>query len=221
MRSFSCTCGNETFAVYLDMSAALDTASHQQLTPAVDPADLDAMADAYHIPRTPVTLRITHKDQPMTDATLMELLKEVRWKTLKLLEDVDEAQSRFTPPGLNNTILWHAGHALIVVEHLCFSFSPGIQPHYPAGWFDKFSWKSNPATVAQWPPLSEVVARLTDQRQRVAALIETLTTDQLDRIVGEPPRNRTYRGMIVHALHDEAQHQGEIHLLKKLWQVKR
>ena len=30
------------------------------------------------------------------------------------------------------------------------------------------------------------------------------------------PRNSTLRGMIVHAMHDEAGHQGEIHLLKKL-----
>ena len=29
-------------------------------------------------------------------------------------------------------------------------------------------------------------------------------------------RNGTLRGMIVHALHDEAGHQGEIYLLKKL-----
>src|ERR1700722_6374321 len=110
----------------------------------------------------------------MIDATLLELLKEVRWKTLKLLEDVDDAQSRFTPPGLNNTILWHAGHALIVVEHLTFSFTTGIQPQYSAEWFDKFSWKSKPATITEWPPLGEVVDRLKDQRQRVAALIETL-----------------------------------------------
>ncbi len=34
------------------------------------------------------------------------------------------------------------------------------------------------------------------------------------------PRNRTLGGMIVHALHDEAGHQGEIHLLKKLAAVK-
>jgi hypothetical protein len=30
----------------------------------------------------------------MPDATLMELLKEVRWKTLKVLEDVNDDQAR-------------------------------------------------------------------------------------------------------------------------------
>ena len=83
------------------------------------------------------------------DATLLELLKEVRWKTLKLLEGVDESQARFTPEGLHNTILWHAGHALIVVEHLGFGAIPDFKPTYPADWFDKFSWSSKPATVTE------------------------------------------------------------------------
>ncbi len=35
----------------------------------------------------------------MSDATLLELVKEVRWKTLKILETVDGDMSRFKPPG--------------------------------------------------------------------------------------------------------------------------
>ncbi len=157
----------------------------------------------------------------MIDATLMELVKEVRWKTLKQLETVDDELARFTPAGLNNTILWHAGHALIVAEHLCFVNTVNAPPQYPADWFEKFSWKSTPATVTQWPRLSEVVERLTDQRQRLLAFVEATSPEQLDRIIGEAPRNRTFRGMIVHAMHDEANHQGEIHLLKKLWKLGR
>jgi uncharacterized damage-inducible protein DinB len=152
----------------------------------------------------------------MPDATLMELLTEVRWKTLKILEGVDEAQARFAPTGLNNTILWHAGHGVVVAEHLCFVIPKLAERKYPAEWFDKFSWQSTPATVTQWPTLAQVVAELTAQRTRIIELIQSLTPEQLDRIIGEPPRNRTLRGMIVHAMHDEANHQGEIHLLKKL-----
>jgi len=156
----------------------------------------------------------------MTDTTLMELAKEVRWKTLKLLETVDPVLARFAPPGLNNSILWHAGHALVVVEQICFVYPTGAPVPYPADWFDKFSWKSTPATVTQWPTVAEVVEQLTNQRQRLIAFIETATPEQLDKIVGEAPRNRTFRGMIVHALHDEANHQGEMHLLKKLWKLR-
>ena len=155
----------------------------------------------------------------MSDTTLMELVKEVRWKTLKLLETVDDAMAKFTPPGLNNTILWHAGHALVVVERLGFSGVPDFVPQYPENWFEKFSWSSNPAAVTEWPTLAEVVSRLTDQRTRLLAMIETLSPEKLDTVIGEPPRSRTLRGTIVHGLHDEANHQGEIHLLKKLWKL--
>ena len=153
----------------------------------------------------------------MIDATLMELVKEVRWKTLKQLETVDEQMAKFTPPGLHNTILWHAGHAVVVVETLCFVATTNAVPQYPQDWFTKFSWSSTPATVTQWPALAEVVERLTDQRQRLYSMLESLSPEQLDRVLGDPPRSRTFRGTIVHALHDEANHQGEIHLLKKLW----
>jgi hypothetical protein len=156
----------------------------------------------------------------MIDATLMELVKEIRWKTLKLVEGVDDVQAHFAPAGTSNTILWHAGHSLVVVEQLCFVHTTGSQPQYPADWFDKFSWKSTPATVTAWPALSDVVTQLTEQRPRLFALIESLTAEQLDRVVGDPPRSRTVRGVIVHGLHDEAGHQGEIYLLKKLWKAR-
>jgi hypothetical protein len=157
----------------------------------------------------------------MSDAMLIELAKEVRWKTLKLLETVDDAMAKFKPAGLNNTILWHAGHALVVVEHLGFGNQPGFKPQYPQDWFDKFSWKSQPATVTTWPSLAEVVSHLKEQRTRLLALLETLSSEDLAKVVGEAPRSRTLGGTILHGLHDEAGHQGEIHLLKKLYQLGR
>jgi hypothetical protein len=156
----------------------------------------------------------------MADAILMELLKEVRWKTLKLLETVDEQAARFVPRGLNNSILWNAGHALVVVEHLGLGHQADFKPQYPAAWFDKFSWASKPATVTEWPALSEVVAELKDQRTRLFAYIESLSAADLNKVVGDPPRSRTLGGVILHGLHDEAGHQGEIHLLKKLYNLK-
>jgi hypothetical protein len=156
----------------------------------------------------------------MIDATLMELVKEVRWKTLKLLETVDEPMSKFTPPGLNNSILWHAGHSLVTVENLGFGHQPDFKPRYPAGWLQKFSWNSKPAEVTEWPALAEVVAQLKDQRTRLFAMVEALTPADLAKVIGDPPRSRTLGGTILHGLHDEAGHQGEIHLLKKLYKLK-
>ena len=162
----------------------------------------------------------------MTDPTLLELVKEVRWKTLKLLETVSEAQARFTPAGLSNHILWHAGHSLVVVEGLaCGSLAAtalGQAPPFPREWIELFRGGSDPASVAAWPTLSDVVIALKDQRTRLLGLLATAGEQgvDLDRIVGPAPRNRTLRGMIVHAMHDEAGHEGEIHLLKKLAALK-
>ena len=154
----------------------------------------------------------------MIDPTLLELVKEVRWKTLKLLEGLSEAQAKWAPAGLANHILWHAGHSLVVVEGLAVNSLTetklGQAPPFPRDWIDLFRGGSNPATVTTWPPLAEVVTALKDQRTRLLALLDT--NDDLEKILGPAPRNRTLRGMIVHAMHDEAGHQGEIHLLKKL-----
>ncbi len=150
------------------------------------------------------------------DDSLMLLAREVRGKTLRLLDGIDDAQARFAAPGLNNSILWNAGHALIVVEHLSVAAATGKPPVYPPDWFDKFSWKSVPATVTAWPGVEEVRAALRDQLQRLTAVIETLSESQLARIT-DPAKNRTLRYSILHGLHDEAGHQGEIYLLKKLY----
>lgn len=166
----------------------------------------------------------------MTDPTLVELVKEVRWKTLKLLETVTEETALFTPPGLNNHILWHAGHSLVVVEGLAVGqlspTTPGtlssVPPPFPREWFDLFRGGSTPALTKTWPALADIVTALKDQRTRVLELLDKAAEKNvdLDRIVGPAPRNRTLRGMIVHAMHDEAGHGGEIHLLKKLVGVK-
>src|SRR5580658_3850637 len=115
----------------------------------------------------------------MADESLQLLLKDVRGKTLRILDDVTEQQARYAPPGLHNSILWHAGHSLVVVEHLRVSPATGKPPVLPDGWFDKFSWKSEPATVKEWPKLSEVKAALIAQSERLAAAINGLSEEQL------------------------------------------
>jgi len=152
----------------------------------------------------------------MADESLLLLLKDVRGKTLRILDDVTEEQARFAPPGLSNSILWHAGHSLVVVEHLGVSPATGKPPVYPQGWFDKFSWKSEPAKVTQWPKLSEVKAALAEQAERLGTAISALTEEQLRQPAGDPARGRNLRWSILHGLHDEAGHQGEMWLLKKL-----
>lgn len=154
----------------------------------------------------------------MPDPTLLTLANEVRGKTLRLLDGVPADAARFTGPGLNNSILWHAGHALMLGEHLCLIPATGGAPDYPRGWFEMFGWKSVPASVPReaWPALGEVVERLRGQHDRLRRTIEGLSPQDLDRVV-DAERNRTLRYAMVHGLHDEAGHQGEIYLLKKLY----
>ena len=149
--------------------------------------------------------------------TLLTLADEVRGKTLRLLDGVPPEVARFAGPGLNNSVLWHAGHALMLVEHLCIVPATGGDPQYPRGWFEMFAWGSVPAAVpaGAWPPLADVVDRLREQLTRLRTTIESLSPADLDRLT-DPARNRTLRYSIVHGLHDEASHQGEIHLLRKL-----
>lgn len=152
----------------------------------------------------------------MADQSLLLLANEVRGKTLRLLEGVDDAQARFAAPGLNNSILWQGGHALIVVEHLGVSAATGRPPVYPAEWFEKFSWQSKPAMVGSWPSVEQVRAALRDQLQRLIVAIEGLSEQQLGAVIDQA-RNRTLRYSILHGLHDEAGHQGEMYLLKKMY----
>lgn len=152
----------------------------------------------------------------MPDETLRLMLREVRKTTIDLLAGVTDEQARFAAPGLVNTILWHAGHAFVVVEHLAVAALSGAPVVVPDGWFETFSWKSQPATVTQWPTVAQVVAKLRDQEQRLAAAIESASPQKLAEPVGDPARGRTVRWSILHGLHDEARHQGEMYLLKKI-----
>ncbi|WP_169973192.1 DinB family protein [Tautonia rosea] len=152
----------------------------------------------------------------MADETLLDLLDDVRGKTLKELQNLDDTHARWAPPGLQNSCLWHAGHAYVVTEFLTMK-SLGREPQIPEGWFKMFSWESNPAHLSpdNWPPLEEVVAALKAQHERLRGVISDLTPEQL--AANEPGNpNHSVRYGIVHGLHDEARHSGEISLLRKL-----
>ena len=150
----------------------------------------------------------------MADPSLILAATEIRGKTLKLLEGLSDEQARFTAPGLTNSILWHAGHGLMLMEHL------GIQPltgsqetKYPAGWFEKFGWKSEPRTVTSWPSVEDVRRELTAQLPRLLSLLEAADEATLAKL---DAKGRPLRYVILHGLHDEAIHHGEMYLLRKM-----
>ncbi len=152
----------------------------------------------------------------MADKTLLLLLDDVRGKTLSELQGLDDPHARWAPPGLRNSCLWHAGHAYVVTEFLT-QRSLGRAPQMPESWMKMFSWESNPAHVPadHWPSLEDVVAQLKQQYERLRGTIAALTDAELDAPEAGNPA-RTVRFAIMHGLHDEARHSGEIKLLRKM-----
>jgi hypothetical protein len=153
----------------------------------------------------------------MSDRSLVILLDEVRGKTLRLLEGVGEEEARWTPPGLKNHILWHSGHSYLLVEWLSMR-AIRQDPRIPEQWFEFFSWESDPAQIPPdwWPPLERVASELKLQHMRVRHTIEGLSAERLSEPDPHHP-NHTIRFAILHGLHDEACHTGEIWLLRKLY----
>jgi hypothetical protein len=153
----------------------------------------------------------------MPDSTLLAFWDHVRSTTLRRLEGVVEKEARWKTSGLHNTILWHAGHALIVTEWLIMD-SLGRRANMPPGWFELFNWNSRPAETRpeQWPPLEKIVLELQAQYSRMRGILSALTEEQLEAAVPVHD-SASARSMIAHAIQDEACHCGEIHLLRKLY----
>ena len=152
----------------------------------------------------------------MPDKCLLLLLDEVRAKTIRILKSVPAEHARWAPAGLMNTILWHAGHAYVLVEGLTMK-SLERTPLIPDGWYKMFSPESQPNLVPtdRWPQLADVIHQLETQHRRLGKLVGELSGEQLDRPSASNPK-RTVRSAILHALHDEACHCGEIYLLGKM-----
>ena len=72
----------------------------------------------------------------MADESILLLFEEVRGKTRRLLDSLSEDDARWAPPGLQNTILWHAGHAYLLLEWLTMK-ALGRTPNLPDGWYER------------------------------------------------------------------------------------
>ena len=146
---------------------------------------------------------------------LCELAEQVRGVTLRMLEDVPAAWQRWAPAGTSNHILWHAGHVLWVQDILAIEPLTG-RTELPAGWAETFGMDCRPVReTTQWPSLDEIVSHLSDQLPRLFECFAHANPEQLLDMTAPAEGWNLPRG-IIHGLHDEARHQGEIHLLKKM-----
>lgn len=153
----------------------------------------------------------------MPDDSLLLAIDEIRGKTLHCLSGVGADEATFAPPGLHNHILWHAGHCYVLAEWLALRAAGAPSPMRQE-WFSLFSWDSDPAGIphSDFPPLGGVLAALTEQRARLKRAAAALSDAQL-AAPAPGHSGKSVRYYILHALHDEACHCGEIWLLRKMW----
>lgn len=147
---------------------------------------------------------------------LLEFARDIRNYTIKLLEISNDEEVLFAPAGTANHMLWHAGHAVAVAHRLALAALTGERP-LPDGFFETFGWNSRPAETTRWPARTEILAALKAQSEELFAAIQSATPEKLAQPYGDPARNRTVQWYVIHALHDEAKHQGEMYLIKKLY----
>ena len=148
-------------------------------------------------------------------AHLVELARQVRGGTIELLEACPEEWLLWSPPGTSNHILWHAGHAVWLQDALFLRPLTGGST-LEDGWAAKFGMNCRPpAETRDWPTRSVLVFRLRLQlEEMLVALIKH--ADRLEEITPPPVRGWGLVAGILHGLHDEARHQGEMYLLFKL-----
>ncbi len=157
-------------------------------------------------------------DPSQGPAAIAAFAGEVRGKTLKILNDAKDHELRWAPPGLSNHVLWYAGHCLWVNDILGIEAILG-KSELPAGWAETFGKTGrSPRDTQEWPSRERVAELLEQQLPRLQALVSSLNPGSLL----EPPcgtklgTDRPLWWWVVHAIQDEAGHQGEMYLLLKL-----
>ena len=146
---------------------------------------------------------------------LKELARQVRGDTLQGLDATPADRLTWAPPGTSNHILWHAGHGLWLQDLMCVKLLSG-QSELPEGWAKTFGGNSQPGTIREWPSRDEVRSRLQSQLGRMLELLDGTTDDVLSDTPTSFRHKRSNVGWIIHGLHDEAKHNGEMYLLWKL-----
>ena len=151
-----------------------------------------------------------------TGATIHELARQVRRDTLAVLLAADASWLTYAPPGTSNHILWHAGHALWLVDVLGIELLGG-RSELPPGWAETFGMNCRPPNQTNdWPSQSELAGLLQRQLQRLLNLLDAASDQQLAQPADLSRGPAPISARIIHGLHDEAKHCGEMYLLLKL-----
>jgi hypothetical protein len=151
-----------------------------------------------------------------TSETLQELARQVRRDTLQILNAAEPAWLTYAPPGTANHILWHAGHALWLQDLLCIQLLTG-KGELPPDWARMFGMNCDPVSqTTHWPGRHELSELLQRQLQRILELLAAASDEQLATVANPVRGPAMIAQRIIHGLHDEAKHSGEMYLLLKL-----
>lgn len=144
---------------------------------------------------------------------LQLVVDEIRSRTIRQLEKTADDEMRTPVPGLQNHLTWHAGHCLWVADRVIIEAATG-KSELPEGWAKTYGMDCrSPTETTDWATRQELIDRLTRQKTR---LIDLLAIEPASvNPAGEANQKRARQ--VIHAMHDEASHQGEIQVLRK-WQ---
>jgi hypothetical protein len=146
---------------------------------------------------------------------VQELAREVRRDTLKILAATENSWNTWAPEGTSNHILWHAGHAAWLLDLMCVEPITG-HSELPEGWAATFGMNSQPNRVSSWPTQKDVQRYLESQLDRILELLSDVSDEMLSGPAPGLGGHRDLLGWILHGLHDEAKHSGEMYLLWKM-----
>lgn len=149
---------------------------------------------------------------------LQEMVRQIRSFTIELVAVDNPEMFLWSPAGTSNHMIWHAGHALWVQDALCVKPLTG-KSELPDGWAQQFGQDCDPvASQTDWPDGTHVQDLLREQQGRLIELVSDMRDDQLVVDAGIPG---DLVGGIIHGLHDEGRHQGEMYLLLKQFNAKK
>lgn len=147
--------------------------------------------------------------------TLQELARQVRTRTREILAAARPEWLTWAPEGTSNHLLWHAGHAVWLMDVLGIELLTG-RSELPPGWSEKFGMRCRPPQLTRdWPDRALLDRVLAEQLQRFCQLLQT-TPEERFHFPRSAASRQTLTGQILHGLHDEACHSGEMYLLLKM-----
>lgn len=133
----------------------------------------------------------------------------------RLVKSIQKEELDLQPKLMNNTLRWHIGHCIVIPEHYLFHF-PMDSEYIPQHYYDKFAAHTSPADWTEEPPsFDELLKILEEQTERINALdLDYFNTSLKEKLPFG--RFKTYGDLFVFMIHHEAEHIGEMKIMRKM-----